>query len=75
MRFSSIIIAIIVCAGIAGFIFRNDIKALISTSSSNYVEKNEAPAKIENSSKEIKDFNKNTQKSVSVLVQKSNEQE
>ena len=75
MRFSSIIIAIIVCAGIAGFIFRNDIKASINTSSSNYVEKNEDPAKIENGSKEIKDFNKNTQKSVSVLVQKSNEQE
>ena len=45
MRFSSIIIAIIVCAGIAGFIFRNDIKALINTSSSDYVEKMKTPQK------------------------------
>ena len=32
MRISSIIIAIIVCAGIAGFIFRNDFNAYLNTS-------------------------------------------
>ncbi len=68
MRISSIIIAIIVCAGIAGFIFRNDLNAYLNTKDVIIVETNEI-------SPEIKENKINKQKAVSVLVQKSNEQE
>ncbi len=59
MRLSSIIIAIIVCIGIAGFIFRNEIKDAQTLSS--------PEIKIDTPTKVIK--------AVSVLVQKSTEQE
>ena len=68
MRISSIIIAIIVCAGIAGFIFRNDLNAYLNTKDVIIVETNEI-------SPEVKENKINKQKAVSVLVQKSNEQE
>ncbi|MDB3864658.1 efflux RND transporter periplasmic adaptor subunit [Amylibacter sp.] len=68
MRISSIIIAIIVCAGIAGFIFRNDINAYLNTQDVIIEETNEI-------SSELKEKKINKQKAVSVLVQKSNEQE
>ena len=68
MRISSIIIAIIVCAGIAGFIFRNDLNAYLNTQDVIIVETNEI-------SSELKEKKINKQKAVSVLVQKSNEQE
>ncbi|MDA7739378.1 efflux RND transporter periplasmic adaptor subunit [Amylibacter sp.] len=68
MRISSIIIAIIVCAGIAGFIFRNDLNAYLNTQDVIIEETNEI-------SPEIKEKKINKQKAVSVLVQKSNEQE
>ena len=68
MRISSIIIAIIVCAGIAGFIFRNDLNAYLNTQDVIIEETNEI-------SSEIKEKKINKQKAVSVLVQKSNEQE
>ncbi len=59
MRLSSIIIAIIVCIGIAGFIFRNEIKDAQTLSS--------PEIKIDTPTKVIK--------AVSVLVQKYTEQE
>jgi len=68
MRISSIIIAIIVCAGIAGFIFRNDLNTYLNTQDVIIEETNEI-------SPEIKEKKINKQKAVSVLVQKSNEQE
>ncbi|MDA9032002.1 efflux RND transporter periplasmic adaptor subunit [Amylibacter sp.] len=68
MRISSIIIAIIVCAGIAGFIFRNDLNAYLNTQDVIIEETNEI-------SPEIKEKKISKQKAVSVLVQKSNEQE
>ena len=68
MRISSIIIAIIVCAGIAGFIFRNDFNAYLNTKDVIVEETNEI-------SSELKEKKINKQKAVSVLVQKSNEQE
>ena len=68
MRISSIIIAIIVCAGIAGFIFRNDFNAYLNTQDVIIEEINEI-------SSELKEKKINKQKAVSVLVQKSNEQE
>ncbi|MDB4245633.1 efflux RND transporter periplasmic adaptor subunit [Amylibacter sp.] len=68
MRISSIIIAIIVCAGIAGFIFRNDLNAYLNTQDVIIEETNEISPK-------IKEKKINKQKAVSVLVQKSNEQE
>ena len=68
MRISSIIIAIIVCAGIAGFIFRNDFNAYLNTQDVIIEETNEI-------SPEIKEKKINKQKAVSVLVQKSKEQE
>ena len=68
MRISSIIIAIIVCAGIAGFIFRNDFNAYLNTQDVIIEETNEI-------SSELKENKINKQKAVSVLVQKSNEQE
>ena len=68
MRISSIIIAIIVCAGIAGFIFRNDFNAYLNTKDVIIVETNVI-------SPEVKEKKINKQKAVSVLVQKSNEQE
>ena len=68
MRISSIIIAIIVCAGIAGFIFRNDFNAYLNTQDVIIEETYEIPP-------EIKEKKINKQKAVSVLVQKSNEQE
>ena len=68
MRISSIIIAIIVCAGIAGFIFRNDFNAYLNTQGVIIEETNEI-------SSELKEKKINKQKAVSVLVQKSNEQE
>ena len=68
MRISSIIIAIIVCAGIAGFIFRNDFNAHLNTQDVIIEETNEI-------SSELKEKKINKQKAVSVLVQKSNEQE
>lgn len=68
MRISSIIIAIIVCAGIAGFIFRNDFNAYLNTQNVIIEETNEI-------SSELKEKKINKQKAVSVLVQKSNEQE
>ena len=68
MRISSIIIAIIVCAGIAGFIFRNDFSAYLNTQDVIIEETNEI-------SSELKEKKINKQKAVSVLVQKSNEQE
>ena len=68
MRISSIIIAIIVCAGIAGFIFRNDFNAYLNTQDIIIEEINEI-------SSELKEKKINKQKAVSVLVQKSNEQE
>ena len=68
MRISSIIIAIIVCAGIAGFIFRNDFNAYLYTQDVIIEETNEI-------SSELKEKKINKQKAVSVLVQKSNEQE
>ena len=68
MRISSIIIAIIVCAGIAGFIFRNDFNAYLNTQAVIIEETNEI-------SSELKEKKINKQKAVSVLVQKSNEQE
>ena len=68
MRISSIIIAIIVCAGIAGFIFRNDLNAYLNTQDVIIEETNEI-------SPEIKEKKIDKQKAVSVLVQKSNEQE
>ena len=68
MRISSIIIAIIVCAGIAGFIFRNDLNAYLNTQDVIIEETNEI-------SSELKEKKINKQKAVSVLVQKSNEQE
>ena len=68
MRISSIIIAIIVCAGIAGFIFRNDFNAYLNTQDVIKEETNEI-------SSELKEKKINKQKAVSVLVQKSNEQE
>ena len=68
MRISSIIIAIIVCAGIAGFIFRNDFNAYFNTQDVIIEETNEI-------SSELKEKKINKQKAVSVLVQKSNEQE
>ena len=68
MRISSIIIAIIVCAGIAGFIFRNDLNAYLNPQDVIIEETNEI-------SPEIKEKKINKQKAVSVLVQKSNEQE
>ena len=68
MRISSIIIAIIVCAGIAGFIFRNDFNAYLNTQDVIVEETNEI-------SSELKEKKINKQKAVSVLVQKSNEQE
>ena len=68
MRISSIIIAIIVCAGSAGFIFRNDLNAYLNTQDVIIEETNEI-------SPEIKEKKISKQKAVSVLVQKSNEQE
>jgi len=68
MRISSIIIAIIVCAGIAGFIFRNDFNAYLNTQDVIIEETKEI-------SSELKEKKINKQKAVSVLVQKSNEQE
>ncbi|MDC0334815.1 efflux RND transporter periplasmic adaptor subunit [Amylibacter sp.] len=68
MRISSIIIAIIVCAGIAGFIFRNDFNAYLNTQDVIIEEINEITS-------ELKEKKINKQKAVSVLVQKSNEQE
>ena len=68
MRISSIIIAIIVCAGIAGFIFRNDFSAYLNTQDVIIEETNEI-------SSELKEKKISKQKAVSVLVQKSNEQE
>lgn len=68
MRISSIIIAIIVCAGIAGFKFRNDFNAYLNTQDVIIEETNEI-------SSELKEKKINKQKAVSVLVQKSNEQE
>jgi len=68
MRISSIIIAIIGCAGIAGFIFRNDLNAYLNTQDVIIEETNEI-------SSELKEKKINKQKAVSVLVQKSNEQE
>ena len=68
MRISSIIIAIIVCAGIAGFIFRNDFNAYLNTQDVIIEETNEI-------SSELKEKKIIKQKAVSVLVQKSNEQE
>lgn len=68
MRISSIIIAIIVCAGIAGFIFRNDFNAYLNTQDVIIEETSEI-------SSELKEKKINKQKAVSVLVQKSNEQE
>ena len=68
MRISSIIIAIIVYAGIAGFIFRNDLNAYLNTQDVIKEETNEI-------SSELKEKKINKQKAVSVLVQKSNEQE
>jgi multidrug efflux system membrane fusion protein len=68
MRISSIIIAIIVCAGIAGFIFRKDFNAYLNTQDVIIEETNEI-------SSELKEKKINKQKAVSVLVQKSNEQE
>ena len=68
MRISSIIIAIIVCAGIAGFIFRNDFNAYLNTQDVIIEETNEIFS-------ELKEKKINKQKAVSVLVQKSNEQE
>jgi len=68
MRISSIIIAIIVCAGIAGFIFRNDFNAYLNTQDVIIEETNEI-------SSELKEKKINKLKAVSVLVQKSNEQE
>jgi len=68
MRISSIIIAIIVCAGIAGFIFRNDLNAYLNTQDVIIEETNEI-------SSELKEKKINKLKAVSVLVQKSNEQE
>ena len=68
MRISSIIIAIIVCAGIAGFIFRNDFNAYLNTQDVIVEETNEI-------SSELKEKKISKQKAVSVLVQKSNEQE
>ena len=68
MRIPSIIIAIIVCAGIAGFIFRNDFNAYLNTQDVIIEETNEI-------SSELKEKKINKQKAVSVLVQKSNEQE
>jgi multidrug efflux system membrane fusion protein len=68
MRISSIIIAIIVCAGIAVFIFRNDLNAYLNTQDVIIEETNEI-------SSELKEKKINKQKAVSVLVQKSNEQE
>ena len=68
MRISSLIIAIIVCAGIAGFIFRNDFNAYLNTQDVIIEETNEI-------SSELKEKKINKQKAVSVLVQKSNEQE
>jgi len=68
MRISSIIIAIIVCAGIAGFIFRNYFNAYLNTQDVIIEETNEI-------SSELKEKKINKQKAVSVLVQKSNEQE
>ena len=68
MRISSIIIAIIVCAGIAGFIFRNDFNAYLNTQDVIIEETDEI-------SSELKEKKINKQKAVSVLVQKSNEQE
>ncbi|MDB3902760.1 efflux RND transporter periplasmic adaptor subunit [Amylibacter sp.] len=68
MRISSIIIAIIVCAGIAGFIFRNDFNAHLNTQDVIIEETNEI-------SSELKEKKIIKQKAVSVLVQKSNEQE
>ena len=68
MRISSIIIAIIVCAGIAGFIFRNDFNAYLNTQDVIIEETNEI-------SSELKEKKINKQKAVSVLVQKSDEQE
>jgi len=68
MRISSIIIAIIVCAGIAGFIFRNDFNAYLNTQDVIIEETNKISSK-------LKEKKINKQKAVSVLVQKSNEQE
>ena len=68
MRISSIIIAIIVCAGIAGFIFRNDFNAYLNTQDVIIEETNEI-------SSELKEKKINKQKAVSVMVKKSNEQE
>lgn len=68
MRISSIIIAIIVCAGIAGFIFRNDLNTYLNTQDIITKETKEITS-------EIKEKKINKQKAVSVLVQKSNEQE
>ena len=68
MRISSIIIAIIVCAGIAGFIFRNDFNAYLNTQDVIIEETNEI-------SSELKEKKINKQKAVSVMVQQSNEQE
>ena len=68
MRISSIIIAIIVCAGIAGFIFRNDFNAYLNTQDVIIEETDEI-------SSELKEKKINKLKAVSVLVQKSNEQE
>ena len=68
MRISSIIIAIIVCAGIAGFIFRNDLNASLN-------KPNNVTAKIVTTTPEINDENTKNLKAVSVLVQRSQEQE
>lgn len=68
MRISSIIIAIIVCVGIAGFIFRNDINASLETKG----------ITVEEISQKMPDADKtktDNQKAVSVVVQKSSEQE
>ncbi|MDA8812106.1 efflux RND transporter periplasmic adaptor subunit [Amylibacter sp.] len=68
MRISSIIIAIIVCAGIAGFIFRNDLNASLNNP-------NNVTDEIVKTTPEINDENAQNLKAVSVLVQRSNEQE
>lgn len=68
MRISSIIIAIIVCVGIAGFIFRNDLNASLN-------KPNNVTAEIVTTTPEINVENTKNLKAVSVLVQKSNEQE
>ena len=66
--FGILIIAIIVCVGIAGFIFRNDFNASLNNP-------NTITDEIVTTTPEINDENTKNLKAVSVLVQRSNEQE